>query len=130
MKDLIVHDPNFSLNDVHLLKMGRHFRFSPGVKLVVGRQEEENQRIRTFAQGEDILFKVSGFPGPLSLLRGKLGDGDIERAAAITAHYSKAKDLRNIEVTYTYQGSNESHPQSLLASPISRGEVEKWMICE
>jgi tRNA-specific 2-thiouridylase len=128
MKDLMVHDPNFFLNDVHLLKMGRHFRFSPGVKLVVGRQEEENQKIQTFAQGEDILLKVSSFPGPLSLLRGKLDERDIEKAAAITAHYSKAKDLGNIEVTY--KGVNEDRHQSLLASPISRGEIERWMINE
>ncbi len=128
MKDLMAHDPDFSLNDVHLLKVGRHFRFSPGSKLVVGRQEEENQKIQTFAQGEDLLFKVAGFPGPLSLLRGKADGGDIENAAAITAHYSKAKDLKNIEVNYKRR--DEDHPQSLLASPIARGEVEKWMICE
>jgi tRNA-specific 2-thiouridylase len=128
MRDLMTYDPNFALNDVHLLKMGRHFRFSPGVKLVVGRQEDENQRIQTFAQGEDILLKVSSFPGPLSLLRGSFADGDIERAAAITAHYSKAKDLQNIEVIYKSPGKDLS--RSLLALPISRGEVEKWMICE
>ncbi len=128
MKDLMIHHPEFSLNDVHLLKMGRHFRFSHGVKLVVGRQEEENQKIQTFAQGEDILLKVSSFPGPLSLLRGKFDEGDIEKAAAITVHYSKAKDLRDIEVTY--RGADEDHPQSLLASPISRGEIERWMIHE
>jgi tRNA U34 2-thiouridine synthase MnmA/TrmU len=128
MKDLMVHHPDFSLNDVHLLKMGRHFRFSHGVKLVVGRQEEENQKIQTFAQGEDVLLKVSSFPGPLSLLRGKPGEGDIEKAAAITAHYSKAKDLQSTEVTY--HRADEGHPQSLLVSPISREEIEGWMICE
>jgi tRNA U34 2-thiouridine synthase MnmA/TrmU len=128
MKDLMTHDPDFSLNDVHLLKMGRHFRFSPGVKLVVGRQEEENQKIETFAHGGDILLKVSSFPGPLSLLRGKLDGGDIERAAAITAHYSKAKDLENVEVIY--KGPDEGPGQSLLAPPILREEIEEWMICE
>jgi tRNA U34 2-thiouridine synthase MnmA/TrmU len=128
MKDLMVYDPQFSLNDVHLLKMGRHFRFSNGVKLVVGRNEEENQKIQTFAQGEDILLKVSGFPGPLSLLRGKLNEGDIEKAAAITVHYGKGKDLGKIEVTY--KGVDEDHHQSLSASPISRGEIERLMINE
>jgi hypothetical protein len=128
MKDLMVHVPNFSLNDVHLLKMGRHFRFSDGVKLVVGRNEEENQKIKTFALEKDLLLKVSGLPGPLSLLRGKLGEVDIEKAASITAHYSKAKDLRNIEVTY--QGADEDHHRSLFASPISRGEIERLMINE
>jgi hypothetical protein len=61
-------------------------------------------------------------------LRGKLDEGDIEKAAAITVHYSKAKDLRDIEVTY--RGADEDHPQSLLVSPISRGEIERWMIHE
>jgi len=128
MKDLMVYDPQFSLNDVHLLKMGRHFRFSNGVKLVVGRNEEENQKIQTFAQGEDILLKVSDFPGPLSLLRGKLDEGDIEKAAAITVHYGKGKDLGKIEVAY--KGVDEDHHQSLSVAPISRGEIERLMINE
>ncbi len=128
MKDLMTHDPDFSLNDVHLLKMGRHFRFSHGVKLVVGRNEEENQKIQTFAQEEDILLKVYSFPGPLSLLRGKLDEGNIEKAAAITTHYSKAKDLWDIEVTYG--GGDENRHHSLFASPISRGEIERLMINE
>jgi tRNA-uridine 2-sulfurtransferase len=128
MKDLMLHKPDFSLNDVHLLKMGRHFRFSDGVKLVVGRNEEENQKIETFAQERDILLKVSNFPGPLSLIRGKLDQGDIEKAAAVTAHFSKAKDLGNVEVTY--QGVDEDHHRSLSASPISRREIERLMINE
>jgi tRNA-specific 2-thiouridylase len=128
MRDLMIHDPNFSLNDVHLLKMGRHFRLSDALKLVVGRSDEENQKIRTYAQREDILLKVFSFPGPLSLLRGRLDEGDIEKAAAITAHYSKAKDLGKVEVTY--KGVDESHDQSLSISPISRGEIERVMINE
>src|SRR4030043_2298018 len=63
MKDLMMNDPKFSLNDVHLLKMGRHFRLSPRLKLVVGRNEEENQKIQTFLQEKDILLKVSSFAG-------------------------------------------------------------------
>jgi tRNA U34 2-thiouridine synthase MnmA/TrmU len=128
MKDLMLHKPDFSLNDVHLLKMGRHFRLSDGVKLVVGRNEEENQKIETFAQDRDILLKVSRFPGPISVLRGRLDEGDIEKAVAITAHYSKAKDSGNAEVTY--KGVEEDHYRSLSALPISRREIERLMINE
>ena len=128
MKDLMMNDPKFSLNDVHLLKMGRHFRFSHGVKLVVGRNEEENQKIQTFSQEKDILLKVSSFPGPLSLLRGKPDEGNIEKAAGITAHYSKAKDLGKVEVTY--KGVDEDQSQSLFVSPILRGEIERLMVNE
>jgi len=128
IKDLMSHGIDFSTNDVHLLKIGRHFRFSDGVRLVVGRNEEENQKIQTFAQGGDILLKVSHFPGPLSLLRGKPQGGDIEKAAAITAHYGKAKDSGNIEVHF--KSADEDHAQSLLAPTILRGEIEKLMIHE
>lgn len=128
MKDLMLHKPDFSLNDVHLLKVGRHFRFSDGVKLIVGRNEEENQKIETFAHDGDILFRVSGFPGPLSLLRGKVNEGDIERAAAVTAHYSKAKDLGNAEVTC--KGVDEDDHRTLSASVVPRREIERLMINE
>ncbi len=128
IKDLMANHPDFSLNDVHLLKMGRHFRFSHGVKLVVGRNEEDNQKIQTFAREQDILLKVSGFPGPLSLLRGESEEEDVKRAAAITAYYSKGKNLGKVEVTYKRIG--EGRYESLLIPPILRREVERLMINE
>ena len=128
MKDLMDHDLDFSINDVYLLKMGRHFRFSQTVKLVVGRNEEENQKIQTFSKKEDLLLKVSAFSGPLSLLRGKFDEADIEKAAAITIHYSKAKDLGKAEVTYRGVGKDQS--QSLSVLPVSRREIERLMINE
>jgi tRNA-specific 2-thiouridylase len=126
MKDLILSDPDFSLNDVHLLKIGRHFRFSPKLKLVVGRNEEENQKIQTYSRGEDVLLRLSRYPGPLSLLRGETGEGEIEKAAAITARYSKAKDLEKVEVTF--RKGKEDEDQFIFVSPIPDQESGRWMI--
>jgi tRNA U34 2-thiouridine synthase MnmA/TrmU len=113
IKDLLLHNPDFSLNDVHLLKMGRHFRLSHLVK---------------FAQGKDILLKVSSFPGPLSLLRGKFDEKDIEKAAGITGYYSKAKDLGKVEVTYRL--ADEDQRRFLSISPMLRVDIERVMINE
>jgi tRNA U34 2-thiouridine synthase MnmA/TrmU len=126
MKDMIVHEPHFALNDVHLLKIGRHFRFSPKLKLVVGRNEEENQKIKTFSQDEDILFKTFRYPGPLSLLRGEADGVEIERAASITVRYSKAKDLEKVEVTW--KRVKEDKDRSLFVSASSNAEIERLMI--
>jgi tRNA-specific 2-thiouridylase len=128
MKDIILHDPYFSLNDVHLLKMGRHFRLSPKIKLVVGRNNEDNEKIQTFAQGEDILLKLSDFRGPLSLLRGEPNGVEIEKAASITVRYSKAKDSERVKVIYKKVGEGQS--QSLFVSPISDMEIKGLMINE
>jgi tRNA U34 2-thiouridine synthase MnmA/TrmU len=126
MRDLNRYHPDFLLNDVHLLKMGRHFRLSPHLKLVVGRNEEENQKIQTFSQEGDILFKVSRYPGPLSLLRGEAEEGEVEKAAAITVRYGKAKDLEKIEVVY--EKVNEESHRSISVSSIPDEEIANLMI--
>jgi tRNA U34 2-thiouridine synthase MnmA/TrmU len=126
MKDLLRYFPDFSLNDVHLLKVGRHFRLSSKLKLVVGRKEEENQKIRTFSEEKDILLKLFRFPGPLSLLRGEAEEREIEQAAAITARYSKAKDLKKVEVIC--RKAMEDADRTLSVSPLSEKEIEELMI--
>jgi tRNA-uridine 2-sulfurtransferase len=126
IRDLIQHHSDFTLNDVHLLKMGRHFRLSPRLKLVVGRNEEENQKIQTFSEEGDILLKLFRFPGPLSLLRGEAGEREIEQASAITARYSKAKDLKKVEVIC--KKAKEDGDRSLSVSPLSEKEIEELMI--
>jgi tRNA U34 2-thiouridine synthase MnmA/TrmU len=128
MKDLMDHKSDFLLNDVHLLKIGRHFRLSPHLKLVVGRNEEDNRKIQTFVQEEDILLKVSKFPGPLSLLRGKIDEGDIEKVAATTAHYSKAKNLKSVEVLYK-NGWEDSY-RSISVPSIADEKIRDLMIGE
>ena len=126
MKDLMNHHPEFSLNDVHLLKFGRHFRLSPDIKLVVGRNEEENQKIQTFSRARDILLKTVRYPGPVSLLRGKGTEKELERAASITARYSKAKDLKKVEVICKkVRGDGD---RSLSVPPLSEKEIEELMI--
>ena len=90
MRDLVRHKENFDLNDVNLLKVGRHFRLSPGVKAVVGRDQEENHRILALAKEGDILFEVQGWGSPVTLLRGQVGERETHLAAAITVRYSDA----------------------------------------
>jgi len=128
MKDLIRHDPDFSVNDVHLLKVGRHFRLSPSLKLVVGRNEEENQKIETFSQEGDLTLNILHHPGPLSLLRGKGDLSEMEAAASITVRYSKAKDLDEVEVVVKEVGEESWQP--IFVSSISDQKMREWMINE
>jgi tRNA U34 2-thiouridine synthase MnmA/TrmU len=128
MRDLMVHRPDFSLNDVHLLKIGRHFRLSPSIKLVVGRNEDDNQKIQAFSQDGDLLMMALGTPGPLALLRGGTGSEEIEKAAAITVRYGKAKDMKNVEVQCRRVG--EDADRSLWISPVSDGEIKECRIGE
>jgi predicted ribosome quality control (RQC) complex YloA/Tae2 family protein len=124
----MTHDPDFSLNDVHLLKIGRHFRLNPRLKLVVGRNEDENQKIQTFSRNEDLLFKVVQYPGPLSLLRGEASPEAIETSAEVTLRYSKGKELGKSEVTFGKPG--EDAHQTITVSPVSEARIKELIISE
>jgi len=50
--------------DVQLLTLGRHFQLSPHLRLVLGRQDEENQRLLALSQDGDVLLKLLDMPGP------------------------------------------------------------------
>jgi tRNA U34 2-thiouridine synthase MnmA/TrmU len=114
MRDLMENEPDFSLNDVHLLKMGRHFRLTPLGKVVVGRNEEENGKILSLSREGDTILRVKNFPGPIALARGDVAHREILQSAIITAKYSKAKLLPEVEVEYQVI---PMPPKEILVSP-------------
>ncbi len=98
------------LEDVHLLKIGRHFRTNSFAKIIVGRDEEENRRLVDLAKNEDILFKLRDFTGPLTLARpirnvNRIGLGISNGARPIRdfdsngADTDGSKNLTNEEIT-------------------------------
>ena len=101
MRDLMKHD-EINIENIYLLKAGRHFRMAPKVKLIVGRDESENQRIANMGSESDLRMKAESFPGPLSLLRTSDGLDEelIKRAASITARYGKGRKEPKVRVIY------------------------------
>jgi tRNA-uridine 2-sulfurtransferase len=59
------------LNDIELLKIGRHFRLSDNTKLIVGRNKMENEILESLTLDDDIIIEVSNYVGPTCLLRTK-----------------------------------------------------------
>ncbi|MBN2395424.1 MAG: tRNA 4-thiouridine(8) synthase ThiI [Candidatus Atribacteria bacterium] len=60
---------NYHKGDIDLLKVGRHFSLNKEFKLVVGRNENENQKIISLFQPQDYLLSSQYCKGPVSLLR-------------------------------------------------------------
>ena len=89
-KDLFEHTETPTINDVDLLKIGRHFRLDEQTKFVVGRNKDENEMIKAIALPGDILFQARDHMGPVSILRGKNIDAYVKFASSITLRYSDA----------------------------------------
>jgi tRNA U34 2-thiouridine synthase MnmA/TrmU len=91
VKDLFKHKKRITVKDVKLLNSGRHFRVNDS-KIIVGRNQEENEVLIGLKKKTDYIFEVPDIGSPITLLQGK----DIEFAAKLTAAYSDAEDKKVI----------------------------------
>lgn len=106
-KDLFEHTKNPTINDIDLLKIGRHFRLDEETKFVVGRNKDENEMIKAIALPDDILLEAKDFFGPVSILRGTDLQKHLEFAASITLRYSDAPNDKTAIVSIKKNDSEE-----------------------
>lgn len=98
-KDLFSHTETPTINDIDLLKVGRHFRLDDQTKFVVGRNKDENEMIKAIALPDDILLQARDHMGPVSILRGKNADMHVKVASSITLRYSDAPKGKQAAIT-------------------------------
>jgi tRNA U34 2-thiouridine synthase MnmA/TrmU len=90
LKDLFTYQPEFTMQDVALLKIGRHFRLDKKTKLVLGRNHDENNRLSAFHEPPSVLLSPVGFKGPVGLMIGTQYDDSLKQAANLMAYYGKS----------------------------------------
>ena len=88
IREHIAHD-NFSVEDIELLKFGRHFRLTDGAKLIVGRSQEDNASLKKIKSDKYVSFNTPIF-GPLALLSKNASPQDKALAAKIVITYTKS----------------------------------------
>jgi tRNA-specific 2-thiouridylase len=83
-----------SLETIELLRLGRHFRLPSGARLVVGRDEVENDELLRRKPAGAAGVDASDLPGPVALVvpptcpGALVADSDRALAARICARYS------------------------------------------
>ena len=97
VKDLFEHATSLSLEDMELLRVGRHFRLNPETKLVVGRNESENDLLEYYGATRSF-FKAVNFPGPSTLVVGQNGPESERAAASATLRYGSPDGIETLEV--------------------------------
>jgi hypothetical protein len=124
LSDLLRHDPLASVQDAELLKVGRQFRISPGVKLILGRNLADNERLEALAGPDQLQLRCSHFNGPLGLLCGKAEEAELKTAAGILASYGKGKGETRVEVLCC----DQQREFSLQIAPLSREDSQKMIL--
>lgn len=98
LMDLRDHEGFNGERSMQLLRLGRHFRLDPGVKLIVGRNEDDNARLEGAAELYDLILHVEDVPGPTALLPITASDDHVRLAASVCARYSDLDEGARVTV--------------------------------
>ncbi|QKF93091.1 argininosuccinate synthase domain-containing protein [Campylobacter sp. CCUG 57310] len=95
IKDFLKFDKDMSLKDMQLLRIGRHLRLKNGSKMVIGRDESDNEKLLAlqnpkFAQ---IEFDDS-VVGAVSLINLNADEEDLKFAVRLALAYTRADKER------------------------------------
>jgi hypothetical protein len=70
LRDLFSSVPDYTQTDLLLLTIGRHFRLSGNLRIILGRTKDENERLVQLAKSGQILYAPENFRGPTALAVG------------------------------------------------------------
>ncbi len=103
LKDVIRHSGADSLGveDIFVLGVGRHFRLTPQLKLIVGRDETENNFLAHYSR-DHWSVKVTGHAGPTAIIMGEFSDADVGTLASMVARYSDARNEATVDVCFSF----------------------------
>jgi len=116
---------DYELDDIMLLKVGRHLRPKPHYKLIISREEGENHYLNGY-QHEFTTIRTLSHGGPVALVDGKPSTEDLLFAARVVARYSQGRDAREVTLSIT-EPRQEALEVSLLPLPAS-DIPESWHV--
>ncbi len=117
---------DYELDDIMLLKVGRHLRPAPHFKLIVAREEGEGNFLQGY-KNRFISMTTTSHPGPLALVDGQPGEADLLLAARLVARYSKGRSAERVELALLRPG--ESEPRTLAVAPMAPHEIPPgWLL--
>jgi hypothetical protein len=123
LRDIREHEGLSNTRDLILLRFGRHFRLTSGIKLILGRNADDNAQIEKLAGADDVLMTAADIPGPTALLPGNASDDDIAEAASILAYYLRKRHSGILNVRL-----RSAQDEKVIETSPTGPEVEKLMV--
>lgn len=122
LKDLKTHE-GLEIIPILRLRLGRHFRVG-AVRVIVGRNQAENEQLEKERNVGEYLLKPGNIPGPSAILPSVATEDELQQAAALCARYSDF--LPGQPVVMEIQGPQG--PRTLAVLPATPEMVESRRI--
>jgi tRNA U34 2-thiouridine synthase MnmA/TrmU len=115
----------YTMDDIIILKAGRHIRPSPKYKLIVGRDMGENNFLTGFRR-DFVSMSAKDHRGPLVLIDGEMTDEEIPFAASILARFTDGKHESQISIEVR---NKAGACKTVEVAPMKLEEVKKeWYV--
>jgi len=115
----------YDFDDIMLLKVGRHLRPAPHFKLIIARDDGENNFLSGYKKRFINLYATS-HKGPLVLIDGQPGKDDLQLAARLTARFGQGKASEQVDVDVI---GLDGAQQSLSVKPMTADEIPaEWYL--
>src|SRR3989338_8413041 len=118
LKDFFDHEGKEALTHEHvlLLKVGRHFRLSDRTRVIVGRNERENNFLKVYEKNQHV-FSIPAYPSAhvLAEFSGDVRPEEVRQVASIAARYSDA--IPGTEVAVEHRWGDAVEKLSVRAAP-------------
>jgi len=124
LQDFVDHD-TLEVDDIDTLKAGRHLRLPDGAKLIVGRHQEDNEKLNNTISKKYYKVRITDAVGPLSLLEKKASQSDKELAASFIVTYGKTEVDKSYSVVFE-DGDEEFTLKTQKLS--TKDEISKYFI--
>lgn len=113
------------LEQFRLLRIGRHYRIAENVKVIVGRNKEENERLETMAQGR-LRIDPLDVMGPTTLVEGSPSEEQVQICCMLAARYCDHEANAEIRL----QVVSEEDEQVLSVEPLAADDprIPEWRI--
>ena len=115
----------YELDDIMLLKVGRHIRPTDSFKLIIGREEGENNFLEGYRK-QFISIQPISHTGPLVLIDGEPSAEDLQLAAKIAARFTQGKNESSVTVQID---RHEAPSWVLTVKPFTSEEIpSEWYV--
>ena len=116
---------DYELDDIMLLKVGRHIRPKANFKLIIAREEGEGRFLQGYKKDFISMHCVS-HTGPLALVDGTLSAEDLYFAASIVARYGQGRNADQVDINVIDMDGSE---RIIQVRPLGEEEILKeWHV--
>lgn len=125
VRDIFDHSEKLAGRDFRLLRIGRHFRLDQQTRLIIGRDDRENELLSASARADETAFRWDEGGSPLGLLVGVVTEEKLQTAARILLRYTRCQKGVSARLKITSSSKEETF---FCSHDFNEDDVERFRI--